>query len=138
MFNFLFKKEENNIIKYKPKECVKKSKLKLNNHQKRVIERIFLKDGILLVHSTGTGKTLTAVGVSECLLDNGIVDNVVVSAPRVLVENFHKELKAYGVIQNYDKYHVNTYIKTLRFLGAGTFQLYIIIISYYLWKKKLR
>jgi superfamily II DNA or RNA helicase len=116
MFNFLFKKEENNIIKYKPKECVKKSKLKLNNHQKRVIERIFLKDGILLVHSTGTGKTLTAVGVSECLLDNGIVDNVVVSAPRVLVENFHKELKAYGVIQNYDKYHVNTYIKTLRFL----------------------
>lgn len=29
-------------------------------------------------------------------------------------------------------------IKTLRFLGAGTFQLYIIIISYYLWKKKLR
>jgi phosphatidylglycerophosphate synthase len=29
-------------------------------------------------------------------------------------------------------------IKTLRFLGAGTFQLYIIVISYYLWKQKLR
>lgn len=29
-------------------------------------------------------------------------------------------------------------IKTLRFLGAGTFQLYITIISYYLWKQKLR
>jgi phosphatidylglycerophosphate synthase len=29
-------------------------------------------------------------------------------------------------------------IKILRFLGAGTFQLYIIIISYYLWKQKVK
>ena len=110
-FNFGVKK-----IKEKNRPCINKSNLKLNNHQIRVIERLFINDGLLLVHSTGTGKTLSSIGIAECMIDNGIVENVIVSAPRVLVENFHKELKAYGVTENYNKYFVNTYMKNLPFV----------------------
>lgn len=110
-FNFGVKK-----IKEKNRPCINKSNLKLNNHQIRVIERLFINDGLLLVHSTGTGKTLSSIGIAECMIDNGIVENVVVSAPRVLVENFHKELKAYGVTENYNKYFVNTYMKNINFI----------------------
>ena len=110
--------EEYNIINYKPRKCIEKSKIKLNNYQKRAIERLFISDTLILVHSTGTGKTLTSIGISECLIDNKIVNNVIVSTPRVLVDNFYKELNSYGVDTNYHNYYVNTYIKTLNFLDS--------------------
>ena len=64
-------------IKAKNRPCINKSNLKLNNHQIRVIERLFMHDGLLLVHSTGTGKTLSSIGIAECMIDNGIVENVI-------------------------------------------------------------
>jgi superfamily II DNA or RNA helicase len=106
------------VIYEKYRNCIRKSKVKLNSHQKRVIERLFISNGLLVVHGTGSGKTLSSIGVSECLLDNNIVKHVVVCAPRVLVDNFNKELNTYGVSNNLNKYTVSTYMKTLTFLNS--------------------
>ena len=77
--------------------CISRSKLPLNDHQKKVVE--FLERdkvrGLLVVHGVGTGKTLTGVTVSQCFLDKYPKSEVFVVTPTSLQENFKKELAAY-------------------------------------------
>ena len=53
--------------------------------------------GLLVVHGTGTGKTLTAVTISQCYLDDNPSNKVVFVGPAALEANFKKELRKYGV-----------------------------------------
>jgi len=90
-------------------DCIKKSKLKLLNHQKKVVKFINKKKnrGLLVVHSVGSGKTLTAVTVSQCFLKKYPKSKVIVVTPTSLQKNFKKELGSYGV-KNMDKYEFYT------------------------------
>ena len=79
------------------RECVERSNLPLKAHQKKVVR--FMRDhrGLLVVHGTGTGKTLTAVTISQCYLDDNPTHKVVFIGPASLESNFKKELDNYGV-----------------------------------------
>ena len=79
------------------RDCVHRSKLPLRDHQKKVVR--YMKDhrGLLVVHGTGTGKTLTAATISQCYLDDNPGKRVVFVGPASLESNFVKELRNYGV-----------------------------------------
>ena len=89
--------------------CLKFGKKQLRPHQIRVIKTLFDKFSILAAHGTGTGKTLTAVAASECLLYMKKVTHVIVATPRALVDNFWKELLMYKDTIDVEKYTVATY-----------------------------
>jgi superfamily II DNA or RNA helicase len=97
--------------------CIERSKLTLGPHQKKAIRYFLSKDndidGLLLVHPTGTGKTLTAVTASQCYLDKNPNNIVIFVGPSSLITNFKKELKAYGVT-NERKYKLYSYQKFLQ------------------------
>lgn len=48
--------------------------------------------GLLLLHSTGTGKTLTAAATAACLVKAGIVENVVVLLKKSALSQFREEV----------------------------------------------
>ena len=79
------------------RECVQRSKLKLRPHQEKIVKYMRTHDGLLVVHGTGTGKTLTAVTISQCYLDDYPKRKVVFVGPASLLTNFRKELRKYGV-----------------------------------------
>jgi SNF2 family DNA or RNA helicase len=86
--------------------CITRSNLPLNEHQKKVVD--FLnKDGVrglLVVHTVGTGKTLTSVTASQCFLDKYPNQKVVVITPTSLQGNFKKEMKSYGASSDDERY----------------------------------
>tara|TARA_Y100000389_G_scaffold148109_2_gene147158 strand:- start:3870 stop:5636 length:1767 start_codon:yes stop_codon:yes gene_type:complete len=87
------------IIKEPSKDdlpCVKRSNLKLRAYQENVQKFLATNRGLIAVHGVGTGKTLTSVTASQCFLDKNPTGKVIVSTPKSLLENFKKELKAYG------------------------------------------
>lgn len=69
----------------------------LREHQKKVVKHMLVHRGLLAVHSTGTGKTLTAVSTINCLLGKYPNLRVIVLTPLSLVENFIKELISFGI-----------------------------------------
>jgi len=101
-----------NYSSYEKKSCIERSKLKLRPHQERVINQLLENkiDGIMLVHPTGTGKTLTAVTASQCFLDSFPNSKVLFVGPTSLLTNFEKELENYGV-NDFSKYRIYSYQK---------------------------
>lgn len=84
--------------------------ISLKPHQKKAIK--FLNDdrnnGLILVHPTGYGKTLTAAVYSQNFLEKYPEQKVVFVAPASLLDNFKKELKKIG-IENYNSYKFYSY-----------------------------
>ena len=81
-------------------DCVKRSKLPLRDLQLKVVEYMEDNDGLLVVHGTGCGKTLTAITCSQCYLDKYPDRGVVFVGPASLISNFKKEMKRYGITNN--------------------------------------
>ena len=76
--------------------CIERSRLPLRPHQIRVAEYMMHEDALLVVHGTGLGKTLTAVTVSQCFLDEFPDAKVIFIGKSSLLTNFKKEIVAYG------------------------------------------
>ena len=91
-------------------ECIQNSKTPLNSHQKKVVEFIMKNRGLLVVHSTGSGKTLSAVTAAKCVLDMNKKIQVFVIAPKSLLENFKKEMKDTYVLpkEDYKRFNIMT------------------------------
>ena len=87
-------------------DCIKRSKLPLRELQIKVVQYMDDNDGLLVMHSTGTGKTLTAITTSQCYLDKYPDNKVVFVGPASLISNFKKEMNNYGleIIDKYDFY----------------------------------
>jgi SNF2 family DNA or RNA helicase len=83
-------------------------KMTLKQHQKKVIDILRKRRGLLVVHETGSGKTLTAVVASQYYLKTYPNKFVIVITPVSLQNNFKKELTAYG-IEDQSKYKFYTY-----------------------------
>jgi superfamily II DNA or RNA helicase len=94
-------------------DCVKRSKLPLRDLQIKVVQYMENHRALLVVHGTGTGKTLTAITVSQCYLDQNSTKNVVFVGPASLISNFKKELIRYGLkdmskytFYSFDKFYI--------------------------------
>ncbi len=69
--------------------------------------------GIVVQYGTGTGKTRVAINIGSLFLETGMVDNVVIVAPKAVTSNFEKEIR---VCKNISKtqslpknYHIYSY-----------------------------
>jgi superfamily II DNA or RNA helicase len=110
-------------------KCIEQNSFKLREHQLNALKKFFKVKKLLLVHGTGSGKTLTAVTISNCLLEKGLINKVIVATPKVLVDNFKKELKAAYGIEKSGKYVISTYRKTLNYLAKNNLKKYLLIID---------
>jgi superfamily II DNA or RNA helicase len=112
---------EQSIVSNSKEDCISKSKVPLRDYQVKAINFINdpLKNSLLIVHGTGTGKTLTALTASQCYLNANPTDKVVVISPASLVGNFEKEMKKYGgrLSTNYSFYSFDKF----RSLNQGAF-----------------
>lgn len=86
----------------------KDTKLKLKSHQLSVANKMISNRGIIVYHEVGTGKTLTSIVTSRCLLLSGIVKNCIIVTPTSLQENVKKEMKKYNDKIDFDKYYFYT------------------------------
>ena len=77
----------------------KDSDITLKKHQLSVSNQLVNTRGVIAVHSVGTGKTLTAISASQCLLNKGIVENIIVITPTSLQKNFITQALQYGLTQ---------------------------------------
>ena len=107
------------VKRYK-KNCIKRSQIPLRSFQEKAVNFLMKKnnDGLLLVHGTGSGKTLTAVAAGECFLDKNPRGKVVLVAPAGLLTNFKKNLEDYGNIINIDAYHLYSFNKFMNLFKA--------------------
>lgn len=79
--------------------------LSLKKHQLNVANFLYNNHGVAVIHSVGTGKTLTAIASSQCLLINDIIKKVIVVTPTSLQENFKKQMEFYDVDEKFKKYY---------------------------------
>ena len=83
--------------------------LTIKKHQLSVANHLFHNRGAIVVHSVGTGKTLSAVATAQCLLLNNKVNKVIVVTPTSLQENFKSQMRMYGLEEDdFDSYHFYT------------------------------
>ncbi len=108
--------------KIRKKHCLERGKRKPRPIQRRVINYInrnnSLYDGLLIVHGTGCGKTLSAVIASQCYLDKYPNNHVIFLAPASLITNFEKELNHYGVT-NHGSYKAYSFSKFASLFSQG-------------------
>jgi len=92
--------------------CIQRSLKPLKDHQKRVVDFLETHHGLLVYHRVGSGKTLTAIAVSQCYLDRYPDHKVIVITPAGLVNNFRDEMRAsYANIRHWDRYCFYSYQK---------------------------
>ena len=73
-------------------ECIAVSKIQPKEHQLKIINLLLkVKRSIGVIHTTGSGKTLSAVVSARCFLDNNAEGFVFVVAPASLRDNYIKE-----------------------------------------------
>ena len=85
--------------------------IELKSHQTRVVKHMIYNRGIITSFDTGTGKTLTAVAVARCLLENNIIKHVHVVTPASLVENFRQTIYKFDKKVDISKYKFFTFNK---------------------------
>jgi DNA topoisomerase-1 len=64
----------------------------LRPHQLRVSKALQTQHGLLAIHSTGTGKSITAAAAGACLHANKIIDKVIVIAKKSALDQLESEL----------------------------------------------
>lgn len=89
------------------------SKIKLQEHQIRVVNKLKRQRGLVCAHAVGTGKTITSLICASLFLDEDPKHKVIVICPPSLKDNFvTKEFKTVGMPQSYRKrFHFYSYQK---------------------------
>ena len=91
-------------------QCIKRSNKQPHDYQIKIVEFMMENRGLLVFHKVGSGKTLTAITVSQCYLDKYPDHQVVVIAPAGLIANFQKEMElSYVNLRNSKKYSYFSY-----------------------------
>ena len=99
--------------KINEKACVNSSLIPLKEWQKKVVNYMNENDALLVVHSTGLGKTLTSIAVSQCFLDEDENNSIIFVGPAGLISNFKNQMKKFGV-ENEDRYMFYSFDKFFR------------------------
>ncbi len=107
--------KRNSLKKKTVPSCVSRSKVSLGIHQKKVVNYINdpMNDSLLVVHHTGSGKTLSALVASQCYLDEYPNNTIIVISPASLMRNFEKEMIKYGstLSNNYKFYSFDGFMR---------------------------
>ena len=77
----------------------KDTDLTLKKHQISTCNQLADTRGVIVVHSVGTGKTLTAISTSQSFLLRNEVEHIIVITPTSLQKNFVIQAKQYGLTQ---------------------------------------
>lgn len=77
--------------------CINNLNVTLSPLQKHVVEYFHYVKSLLVCLSTGCGKTLIALCIANCYLNQHPDHNVIVVSPATLLKNFHKEAEKFGV-----------------------------------------
>lgn len=88
--------------------CIARSKLPLQEHQTFIVNHMRTHRGLIAALSVGSGKTLIAVTVSQCFLDDHPHGKVIIVTPASLQDNFRKEMLAYGANPDDPRYEYYT------------------------------
>ena len=92
--------------------CIERSSKALRDHQKAVLQYMDKHRGLIVYHKVGSGKTLTAISVSQCYLDKNPTHRVMVIAPAGLIHNFKDEMtKSYVNLKFPERYEFYSYQK---------------------------
>ena len=92
--------------------CIERSSKALRDHQKAVLQYMDKHRGLIVYHKVGSGKTLTAISVSQCYLDKNPTHRVMVIAPAGLIHNFKDEMtKSYVNLKSPERYEFYSYQK---------------------------
>ena len=118
-----------------PTVCTVYNSINLKHHQKNVCEYLMkmgnkLK-GILVYHSVGSGKTITAITMIRCLIKQNTNRNIYILAPKSITETFKKEIDKLGLIFG-NKLSILTYgtfINIIKRESAEKFRNSILIID---------
>lgn len=92
---------------YQHLDCIKDSKIPLQSHQIKVVNYILNNRGLLVVHSVGSGKTLSAVTAINCMKAKFANINPVIVTPLSLRVNMVKEFNKAGI--DYKKIGIQLY-----------------------------
>jgi len=90
-------------------KCVSKSKdITLKDYQRQAVKMMMRQRGIVLGFEVGSGKTLTAIAISTCLIRQAALFKkkvkVVVITPVSLQDNFKKEMVKFGLRKTDDRF----------------------------------
>lgn len=88
---------------------IEKSNLPLKKHQKILVKHMRENRGLIAIHATGSGKTLSSVVASQAYLYDNPDGNIIVITPTSLQQNFKKEMIQYDADINFSKYSFYTY-----------------------------
>jgi len=96
----------------------------LKEHQKRPAAYLLENDRLLVVHGTGTGKTLLAIFAAEIFIKNNTFDNVsspyvIFTAPPGLIRNFQHNLTKLGITD--ENYQVLSYNGLINLQKSGQY-----------------
>lgn len=103
-------------------DCIDRSDLKLAQYQNEVVRHMENNRGLLVVHGVGSGKTLTAVTLSQCFLDTHPREKVIVSTPKSLLPNFQKEMLKYKKIKHDTQYYFFTHDGLVNFIKYSSYE----------------
>jgi SNF2 family DNA or RNA helicase len=93
------------IIKKNKENCIKRSEKTLKDYQTKVVKFMDNNRGLIVFHKVGSGKTLTAITVSQCYLDKYPQNRVIVITPAGLLNNFKDEMTSgYKNLNHLDRY----------------------------------
>ena len=93
--------------------CFLVKNLKIFEHQKKICNFIVNKKnrGVLVFHTVGSGKTITALMSAKCLMEKYPDKHVVIATPASLVSNFTREINRLDLkfknkikVESYQKY----------------------------------
>jgi len=100
--------------------AIRRSEKRLRDYQKNVVEYMKKHDRLLVFHKMGTGKTLTAVTVSQSYLDQFPTHRVIVISPATLIDNFKKEMfLSYKNIKHINRYEFYSIQKATNLFKQG-------------------
>jgi superfamily II DNA or RNA helicase len=75
----------------------KDTDLSLKKHQISASNILVKQRGLILVHSVGTGKTLSAISAAQCLFLKKKIEHIIVVTPTSLQKNFIQQAMQYGL-----------------------------------------
>ena len=107
------------LVRVSSPVCLGRSKVTLKDYQKRACKHFIHNRGLIVVFSTGSGKSLTAIAASQCFLDKyKTTGKIIVVTPVSLLNNFKKEMPKYGVedrhLKSYSYYTYEGFINAFK------------------------
>ena len=103
--------------------CLNGLKVHVNPHQQLVVEHMLKNRGLVMVHSVGSGKTISSIVTTKCLLDRYPGKKVIIITPKSLQDNYKKELVKVGLSANDERYIFYTFTEFLNMFSRGKYNM---------------